>query len=324
MDQSRLDELIDKYASGGITAEEWEELMEWYRAAKVEVVEWPSDKPDEREQLQQRMLHRLQDQLRPVPKKIPRLRAWHVAASLVILFSSLWIARQYLDLTRRPAFITASNPSGKIQAILLPDSSRVWLNAASSIRYSPAFGKGSKGRREVYLEGEGFFDVMTDLAHPFVVHAGSLTTTVLGTSFDVKSFADEPLASVTVIRGKVGVRDSVRVFDVLTPARQLQVDTRTGKSTMAVIDTSQVMGWRNGKLQFSGQTLEEIAASLGRWYNVRFIFSNPAIGSCRYYLNFENTIPLQQLLAALKETTDLDFREDDASHTVTISGAACQ
>ena len=323
MDKSRLDELIDKYASGKITAEEWEELMEWYRAAEVGVVEWPSDDPNEREQLQQRMLHRLQDQLRPVPKKIFRLRTWHVAASLVLLFSSLWIARQYLD-TRRPAFITVSNPSGKIRAILLPDSSRVWLNAASSIRYSPAFGKGSDGRREVYLEGEGFFDVMADPGHTFVVHAGSLTTTVLGTSFDVRSFAYEPLASITVIRGKVGVRDSVHIFDVLTPAKQLQVDTRTGKSTLAVIDTSQVMGWRNGKLQFSGQTLEEIAASLGRWYNIRFIFANPAIGSCRYYLNFENTIPLQQLLAALKETTDLDFREDKPNHTVTISGAACQ
>lgn len=321
MDQSRLDELIDKYASGRITAEEWQELMEWYRTAEVGVVEWPSDEPNERDLLQQRMLHRLQEQLRPVPKKILRLRAWHVAASLIIVFSSIWLILQY---TRRPAFITVSNPSGKIQAILLPDSSRVWLNAASSVRYSLAFGKGSNSPREVYLEGEGFFDVMTDPAHSFVVHAGSLTTTVLGTSFDVKSFADEPLASVTVIRGKVGVRDSVHIFDVLTPARQLQLNTRTGKSTLAVIDTSQVMGWRNGKLQFSGQTLEEVAASLGRWYNVRFIFANPAIGNCRYYLNFENTISLQQLLAALKEATDLDFREDDTNHTVAISGAACQ
>jgi ferric-dicitrate binding protein FerR (iron transport regulator) len=198
------------------------------------------------------------------------------------------------------------------------------LNAASSIRYSPAFGKGRDGQREIYLEGEGFFDVVANPAHSFVVHAGSLTTTVLGTSFDVKSFADESLASVTVIRGKVGVRDSARTFDVLTPARQLQVDTRTGRSTLAVIDTNQVIGWREGKLLFSGQTMEEIAASLGRWYDIRFVFADPAISRCRYYLNFENTIPLAQLLAVLKQTTDLDFRQDDIHHTVTISGAACQ
>jgi ferric-dicitrate binding protein FerR (iron transport regulator) len=104
----------------------------------------------------------------------------------------------------------------------------------------------------------------------------------------------------------------------------LQVDTRTGRSTLAVIDTNQVIGWREGKLLFSGQTMEEIAASLGRWYDIRFVFADPAISRCRYYLNFENTIPLAQLLAVLKQTTDLDFRQDDIHHTVTISGTACQ
>jgi ferric-dicitrate binding protein FerR (iron transport regulator) len=324
MDQSRLDELIDKYASGEITTEEWQELMEWYRSAEVGAIEWPSDKPDERDQLQQRMLLRLQNQIQFVPRKVFRLRAWHVAASLIIVVSSYWIARQYLGLTRGPSFVTTKNPSGKIQAILLPDGSKVWLNAASSIRYSPAFDKGGADRREVWLEGEGFFDVVANPAHSFVVHSGSLTTTVLGTSFDVKSYPDESEAAVTVIHGKVGVRDSVRELDVLTTASQLRVDTRNGRSTRSMIDTNQVMGWREGKLQFPGQTMEEIAASLGRWYDVRFVFANPAINRCRYYLNFENTISLQQMLEALKVATDLDFREDDTNHTVTISGTGCK
>ncbi|MDP4149944.1 MAG: DUF4974 domain-containing protein [Bacteroidota bacterium] len=324
MDQSRLDELIYKYASGELTAEEWQELMEWYRTAEVGPVEWPGSQPDERENLRQRMLHRLQVQLRTTPKKIVRLRAWHVAATLAILFSAVWIARQYLGQTPQPAWVTASNPSGKIQAILLPDGSRVWLNAASSIRYSPALGDAGGGQREIVLEGEGFFDVRPDPGHPFIVHAGSLTTTVLGTSFDMKAFADEPLASVTVIRGRVAVRDSARLLGVLTPARQLRRDSRTGKSAMSVIDTNKVTGWREGKLQFSGETMEEIAASLGRWYNTRFVFTDPAIGRCRYYLNFDNRISLQQMLKALKETTDMDFRTDDSSSTIRITGTACQ
>jgi ferric-dicitrate binding protein FerR (iron transport regulator) len=110
---------------------------------------------------------------------------------------------------------------------------------------------------------------------------------------------------------------------VLTAARQVQVDTRTGNATTATIDTSQVVGWRQGRLQFSGQTMEEVTASLARWYNIQFVFANPAISRCRYYLNFENTIPLQQLLAALKETTDLNFQYEVARHTVTISGNGC-
>jgi transmembrane sensor len=307
VDQPRLDELIDKYAFGLLATEEWEELVEWYRSAEIGAVEWPSDELNERDHLYQRMLDRLQMETKPIPQKIFHLRAWHVAASLVIIFSTLWIARRYLNVTPGPAFTTARNPSGKIQAILLPDSSRVWLNAASSVRYFQAFGKGPGGDREVYLEGEGFFDVVPNRDHPFVVHAGNLTTTVLGTRFDMKSFAGEALVTVTVIRGKVSVWDSVRELGMLTPARQLQLDTRTGRSAVAMVDTNQ-----------------EIASSLGRWYNVRFVFANPLIRRCRYYLNFDNSISLQQLLAALRETTDLNFQVDDANHTVTVSGSGCQ
>jgi len=342
MNQDRLDELIDKYAFGTISPEELQELLDWYHSAEITTVEWHTEEPEEQDHLQQRMLMRLQTQIRATPvadplvipidassdrngarKRIFRLGPWQVAACLAIIFSFIWIARQYPGLTGTPALVELRNPSGKIRAVRLPDSSEVWLNAASTIRYSPDLGKGHNAPREVYLEGEGYFDVAEDREHSFIVHAGSLTTTVLGTRFDVKSFSGERQASISVISGKVRVRDSARVLDVLTAARQLQVDTRTGISTTVSVDTSQVLGWRQGKLQFSGQTMEEIAASLGRWYNVQFSFTNPAISRCRYYLNFENTISLQQMLAALKETTDLGFQEDAAHHTVTISGNGC-
>jgi transmembrane sensor len=347
MDLTKLDELIEKYASGEITPEELQELLDWYRAEEIGTVEWPAEHPEERDHLQQRMLRRLQNQIRtgmempggPLTPVIPiappshhtgrrirpfRLRGWHVAASLIVIVSAFWVARQYLDLKGHPVYITVSNPSGKIRAIRLPDSSQVWLNAASSIRYAQAFVGGQDTRREIFLDGEGYFDVATDQAHPFIVHSGALTTTVLGTRFDVKSFAGEQQASVTVIRGKVQVSDSTRSLDVLTPARQLQVDTRTGKTHNIAIDTNSVAGWQQGKLEFAGQTMEEVAASLGRWYNIAFTFADPSIRRCRYYLNFENTISLEQLLAALKEATDMNFQLDKARHTVTISGKACQ
>jgi len=342
MTPARLDELIDKYAFGTISPEELQELLDWYRSAEIGTVEWPAEALEEKDHLQQRMLLRLQAQIQeaatpavPVAPAVPtrpmalprgrvfRLRAWQVAACLLLLFSTIWIVRQYQGLTGTPSWVEVRNPTGKIQAIRLPDSSEVWLNAASTIRYSADLGKGHGASREVYLEGEGYFDVAEDAAHAFVVHAGALTTTVLGTRFDVKSFSGEKQASISVISGKVRVGDSARVLDVLTAARQLQVDTRTGHSTTVTIDTSQVLGWRQGRLQYSGQTMEEIAASLGRWYNIRFVFANPAIGRCRYYLNFENSISLQQLLATLKETTDLNFQDDVARHTVTISGNGC-
>jgi transmembrane sensor len=328
MDQDRLDELIDKYASGTISSEELRELLDWYHSVKIATVEWPADGPEEKEQLKERMLLRLQTQIRALPeiparRRIFRVRAWQVAACLAIVFSSIWIARQYSGLTGKPAWVAVTNPSGKIQAIRLPDGSEVWLNAASTIRYSPDLGKGHDATRAIDLEGEGYFEVGEDPAHPFVVRTGSLMTTVLGTRFDVKAFRDERLTSVSVISGKVRVQDTARVLDVLTAALQLRVDARSGNSTTVTIDTTAVLGWRWGKLQFPGQTMEEIAASLSRWYNIHFTFADPSIGRCRYYLNFENTISLQQMLKALRETTDLNFQEDVARHTVVISGIGC-
>jgi len=348
MDQDRLDELIDKYASGTISPEEFKELLDWYHSAEISTVEWPAANPEEKDQLKARMLLRLQTQIRaasappatrvtpaapaipatlenpaapaPTPGKIFPLRPWQVAAAacLLLIISSIWLARQSRQ--SNPALVERRNPAGKIQTFRLPDGTQVWLNAVSTIRYSPNFGRSS---REVYLDGEGYFDVTKDDTHPFIVHSGPLITTVLGTRFDVKAFRTEALAEVSVISGKVKVGDSTRVLDVLTAARQLKADARTGKSTTVTIDTTEIVGWRQGRLQFSGQTMEEIAASLGRWYNVQFVFAKPSMGHCRYYLNFENTISLQQMLTALKETTDLNFQQDTTRHTITISGKAC-
>jgi len=330
-----LDELIDKYAFGTISPEELRELMDWYHSAEVLTVEWPTLEVEEKDHLQERMLLRLQTQIkgagvvRPMGagsrarNRLFRIGGWQAAAAcLAIVAVSVWMVRQYVGHGGGPALVAVQNPSGKVQHVRLPDGSEVWLNAASTLRYSPEFGKG-KDAREVWLEGEGYFDVAEDPAHHFVVNAGSLKTTVLGTRFDVKSFAGERLASVAVISGKVRVGDSARVLDVLTAARQVQVDARTGSFKTVTIDTSQVLGWRQGKLQYTGQTMEEIAASLGRWYNIPFVLSDPAIGRCRYYLNFDNTISLQQLLAALKEATELNFQEDTIHHTITISGKGC-
>ena len=326
MNQERLDELIDKYAFGTISPDELQELMHWYYSAEVLAVEWPTEAVEEKDHLQERMLLRLQTQIRAAAprKRLFRIGGWQAAAAcLAIVAVSVWLVRQYMGHGGGAALVAVQNPSGKVQHVRLPDGSEVWLNAASTLRYSPEFGKGKDARREVWLEGEGYFDVAEDPAHSFVVNAGSLKTTVLGTRFDVKSFAGERLASVAVISGKVRVGDSARVLDVLTAARQVQVDARTGSFKTVTIDTSQVLGWRQGKLQYTGQTMEEIAASLGRWYNIPFVPANPAIGRCRYYLNFDNTISLQQLLAALKEATELNFQEDTIHHTITISGKGC-
>ena len=332
MDPNYLDELIRKYADDTATPEEMEELLDWYRSIhSVETVEWPATSPGEKEALQQRLLQRLDRQLgapaprpidTPYPRPLPLPRIYHrpwfrVAASLILIVSA-WILWNSLR-PHETAWLSIQNPSGKIQVIRLPDSSQVWLNAASSLRYAQNFHQ----RREIHLEGEAYFDVMEDKAHPFTVHAGELTTKVLGTSFDIKSFADESSHSVTVIRGKVAVAHDGKILDQLTAARQLQWDNRNSRSQTISVDTSQVVGWQQGWLLFRGQPLEEIAASLGRWYNVQFEFSDSVLRRCRYYIKIKNTTPLEETLSTISVLNNMKFTIDKARRLVTLSGKRC-
>src|SRR5882757_1550749 len=288
MDPNDLDDLIRKYADDTATPKEIQELLDWYRSIhSFEIIEWPAAYPNEKEELKQRMLLHLEQRLSesapsrsmdvpapappPRPGTLPLPRIYHhpwlrVAASL-LLIAGAWLLWQSLR-PHETAWLSLHNPSGKIQHIRLPDSSQVWLNAESSLRYAQDFHK----QRELDLEGGAYFDVTEDKTHPFTVHAGELTTTVLGTGFDIKSFAADSQNAVTVIRGKVEVAHNGKVLDQLTAARQLQWDNHSRTSQILSVDTNQVLGWQQGQLLFKGQTMEEIAAALGRWYNVRLIF----------------------------------------------------
>lgn len=317
MEQDYLYELIRKYADNVATPEEMQELQDWYRGIHtVETVEWETEHPDEKERLRQRMLQRLESRMKPRLRQIP----WVRIAACLILVAGAWIVWQNLrPRTPNPEFVSVYNPSGKIQEVRLPDGSRAWLNAMSSLRYARAFDQ----QRDVYLEGEAYFDVTTDNAHPFIAHAGTLAITVLGTGFDIKSFATERYNTVTVIRGKVQVDHAGTTLGQLTAARQLQWDDRGRKAQTVSVDTNQVLGWQQGKLQFQGQTMEEIAGGFGRWYDMRFEFKDSSLRKCRYYVNFSNTLPLRDVLTTMSEMNGMSFTIDEKKHIVTLSGKGC-
>jgi ferric-dicitrate binding protein FerR (iron transport regulator) len=324
MNQEHLQELIQKYADNKATPHEMQELHDWYQTIHtVDAVEWPAEDPHEKERLREQLLQRVELGIKRahpekrILRRIYRMPWIRAAACLIVIASALSIG--YL-LPRGGSFVSLHNPSGKIQLVRLPDGSKVWLNAASSLRYAEAFA----GHRELYLEGEAYFEVGQDKSHPFVVHAGALNTTVLGTAFDIKSFARERTSSVTVIQGKVQVENTGKLISLLTATMQLQWDSLAHKGRTILADTNQVLAWQQGKLRFQGESMKEITACLGRWYGVRFEFTDPAMAQCRYYMNFENTIPLNDLLEAMSAMNNMSYKIDQQDHVVTLSGKGCQ
>lgn len=220
-----------------------------------------------------------------------------VAASVAGVFYAGYLIRKQLDNLIDPVrYEEAITKKGELKMIQLADSTTILLNADSRISYPDHF---KENRREVTLTGEGYFRVAHDNKKPFIVHAGKITTSVLGTSFNVKAYNEDKTIKVTVVTGKVGVmadnKAERRRAVLLTPNMQVVFTKTSGKMLSETIDdASLVIGWGQGKLQYRNTPLNEVLADLQRKYNV-VIKADDNLLNCKLYADFNN-LPLQKVL----------------------------
>lgn len=165
------------------------------------------------------------------------------------------------------------------EQIMLADSSRISVNAGSELKYPKQF-KGNT--REVFLSGEAYFDIRHDAAKPFIIHTGSVTTTVLGTAFNIKEDKIKHTVEVTVTRGKVSVANGNIPLGVLTPNHQLSFNVQDNKVAEHVVIASAVTAWQKIKIHYEDMTFAEAAAKLEQRYKVKISFSNNRIKDCRF------------------------------------------
>lgn len=332
MTPTELSVLIQKLAAGTASPDELAALRQWYDTVHTQTtVEWPAESAAESEALPARMLASLESKLKAADPQtdvrivLPRIhyiplvqRTWFRVAAAVVLFAGIGLLTRPLW-SGRGTEIAVANTSDEIRQITLPDHSQVWLNAASTLHYAEDF----TAHREIRLEGEAYFDVIDDKAHPFVVNAGELRTTVLGTRFDVRSFAADQQHDITVISGKVQVDEEGKVLDVLGPARQLQYDRQDRHHQTLDVDTMAVMAWRQDTLRFNNQNMEQIANVLGRKFKVRFAFRDDAIRNCRLIGQFAGNQSLSSIMDAMTMVLGFKYIIDEKQKTVTLYGKGC-
>ncbi|TDE15223.1 FecR family protein [Dyadobacter psychrotolerans] len=162
-------------------------------------------------------------------------------------------------------FNTVTTPKGGQYHIILPDGSKVWLNAASSLRFPTAFnGK----ERAVEITGEVYFEVAHNQKMPFVVKAGQTQIAVLGTHFNVMAYTDEKVLKTTLLQGSVKVSRAGKSA-MLSPGQQARVKMISDHiGVFDNIDTEKEMAWKNGYFQFQDDNLENIMRQISRWYDV--------------------------------------------------------
>lgn len=203
-------------------------------------------------------------------------------------------------------------PRGGQFNVVLPDGSRVWLNAASRLRYPTAFtGK----ERVVELQGQGYFEVAHDAVHPFIVDVNNTTKVqVLGTRFDIMAYPDEQSLNTTLLEGAVRMERGSQQ-QTLRPGQQAVLEYATGNMLVRPVDVDEVIAWKTGFFEFDNAGMNLIMRQLARWYDLEIAYGAEHSGRL-YGGRISRNLPLSEILHML-EANGAQFSLEGRRLTVT-------
>lgn len=264
--------------------------------------------------------------------KTTRLYSYAAVITITLLaFASWWIFNtQTSNPLIKPVTISKDDraakirqehviPKGERSLITLEDGTQVWINADSKLEYSHDFLNGPT--RDVYLQGEAYFDVTPDKARPFIVHVGGVEIKVLGTAFNVKGYHGEHKIEATLVHGKISF--SGASADNVTLAANQRAVFLTEKKRLLVennVQTDNYTSWRKGVLVFDDEPLYEILPILERTFNVTIHTDQANSLDCRFTATINNM--------SLDEVLELFSTSDTIGYTILanevyITGSFC-
>jgi len=216
--------------------------------------------------------------------------------------------------TTKYPYNTLSTAKGETYILTLPDKSKVWLNAASSLTYSANLNE--RGMRRVKLEGEAYFEIFKDKAHPFIVKTENQEVIVHGTHFNINSYADEGRTKTTLLEGTVGITTVYNAREVmLKPGQQAELE---GKSMVVnSANLEEVLAWKNGLFKFKDADIRTVMRQMARWYNIEVIYQGKVpdiVFTGEMYRN-ENANQLLNMLKFYK----VNFKVVDSKKIVIIN-----
>lgn len=203
---------------------------------------------------------------------------------------------------------TMSTPKGRQYHLILPDGTKIWLNAASSIKYPTVF----TGReRNVQISGEVYFEVAKNSSQPFRVSVDNgMHIDVLGTSFNVNAYQDDNNSYTTLIGGAVRVTaEHAGNSAVLKPAQQAVLMPGAVLSVNSNVDVEKVIAWKNGIFNFENASLEYVMKEIERWYDIDVVYKN-GIPDIKFWGKITKDVSLSGILIAL-EKTKVHFKLED-------------
>jgi len=253
------------------------------------------------------------------PIRRPRRRVRTVlvlALTIAFTAAALWISVKGAHRNTATATVSLTRKStdrSESKFILLQDSTQVWLNAASALEYPDQF---NDKKREVYLTGEAYFDVKHADKIPFIIHTGNVSTTVMGTAFNIKAYPGQQDITVSVSRGKVSVSRKDGWLATLTKGQQLRVAKEGTAMIEKNIRAEGVAAWQQGNILYDDETFAGIIADMERTYNVGITIQNTSIGDLKVSTSFKREIGVEQALQVLCKLTDTELKKADGTYII--------
>ena len=271
MINERIDQLIAEYLSGSLTADAFQELKNWsqqsdenrmYVRNQIEV--WFSSGVTAKDKVfdKEEAFARFQKRIGKKEPKVYRF-SWktfyRVAAVILIVLLPLagyWKGQETLRQTFSDMVVEA--PLGARTKLYLPDGTLVWLNAGSKITYSQGFGMDN---RQLSLEGEGYFEVAHNEKVPFEVCTKEVNLRVLGTKFNFKNYSNDEEVMISLVEGKVALQNGIKAMEelYLEPNERMVLNKLTGEMVKSKANVEYANIWRDNKLFFDEELLEDIA-----------------------------------------------------------------
>lgn len=236
-----------------------------------------------------------------LPKKRQR-PVWIAAACLVlVIFTTVLLWQSRPDVVP-VSVVQKFTERAEHKFLLLSDSTQVWLNASSTINYPEKF---DDKKREVYLNGEAYFDVKHADKIPFVIHTGDVTTVVLGTAFNVKAYQGQQNIIVSVKRGKVQVLKQDKVVSTLVKGQEVKINRKDlQQPTDKVIENNTAGSWQYGYLVYEDENLGDIISDMERVYNTEIIIMKGQLKNLSVTTAFNRDIGAEKALEILCKLTD--------------------
>jgi len=321
-------ELIISYLSGKTTEEDAQRLFFWINSAKeneqlyftlkdlYEASSWKMIKNEANTNEEwKKLFEKIQQkkQIRRVNYSFVKIMMRYAA---VFLFGGILTYLFTLN-TPKNIFVSKNESSpltriitgkGERTQIVLPDGTKVWVNACSSLSYNSNYGN---KYRIVHLKGEAFFEVKKDVQRPFIVNSMGFNIKAHGTSFDVSAYKDDKSVSAVLVEGSISFRqDNTTNQTLIKPGQKIAYSQTENNIRIKNVNTDSYTAWRVGEYRFEQLTFEEVAKRMERIYNINFVFKNQNTKKIPFTGTFFSYESLDKILNVININTSIRFVKD--------------